>query len=292
MKKRKAKRKKKAKPPENRERGRCGICIERFSYPKKLPCGHTFHLKCILKWVEINSTCPECRGKVIHLRHSQTGLCKEMHYYWGHSETKVRSYIGDFCFHNVKNLLRNTLPCYWENAPDNDEIYVPVYKLKTRRKWILISQYLRQIILLKKIHMDKIFYEIDVNGLKRYCTTQRFSKQLNKEHFNIIVSWITEVFHFWCDYLKIRYYKSINNICVDLAMRTIRDKKLSAEKYQTAIISAMYNVMKIYFPFTLEQNIITKDYLLELTNWSSKLKTFEDLRGWQISNIIEPEITV
>jgi E3 ubiquitin-protein ligase synoviolin len=50
----------------------CIICREEMSTetaqlndkPKKLPCGHIFHLKCLKNWLERQQTCPTCRQSV------------------------------------------------------------------------------------------------------------------------------------------------------------------------------------------------------------------------------------
>lgn len=43
----------------------CAIClndtIKDKDIIKKLYCNHTFHKKCINKWLKINNTCPFCR---------------------------------------------------------------------------------------------------------------------------------------------------------------------------------------------------------------------------------------
>ena len=42
----------------------CSICLEKFEagkYKRVLPCGHTFHKKCIDKWLKKKLICPICR---------------------------------------------------------------------------------------------------------------------------------------------------------------------------------------------------------------------------------------
>uniref|UniRef100_A0A1A9VZT5 RING-type domain-containing protein n=1 Tax=Glossina brevipalpis TaxID=37001 RepID=A0A1A9VZT5_9MUSC len=47
----------------------CAICINDFlskEIIRTLPCNHRFHVECIDKWLQSNSTCPMCRARVIH----------------------------------------------------------------------------------------------------------------------------------------------------------------------------------------------------------------------------------
>ena len=46
----------------------CPICLENYStkeFKRELKCGHTFHKKCIDKWIKKYNTCPICREKII-----------------------------------------------------------------------------------------------------------------------------------------------------------------------------------------------------------------------------------
>lgn len=46
----------------------CSICKSVFTmneYKKILTCNHTFHKKCIGKWIKINENCPICRNEEI-----------------------------------------------------------------------------------------------------------------------------------------------------------------------------------------------------------------------------------
>mmetsp|Transcript_36517 Transcript_36517/g.26591 ORF Transcript_36517/g.26591 Transcript_36517/m.26591 type:complete len:91 (+) Transcript_36517:2068-2340(+) len=48
-------------PPPNKE---CLVCLEQFKSDDKvlrLPCGHIFHVDCILPWLKVRNTCPACR---------------------------------------------------------------------------------------------------------------------------------------------------------------------------------------------------------------------------------------
>ena len=45
----------------------CSVCQEDFALGEMatlLPCGHLFHGKCIVQWLEKNRTCPLCRKEV------------------------------------------------------------------------------------------------------------------------------------------------------------------------------------------------------------------------------------
>lgn len=47
----------------------CSICIEDFvddheNLIKIKSCGHVYHKKCILKWLNVGDTCPNCQIKI------------------------------------------------------------------------------------------------------------------------------------------------------------------------------------------------------------------------------------
>jgi len=42
----------------------CTICHENLLIARKLQCGHVFHLKCLIYWLENQKTCPNCRASV------------------------------------------------------------------------------------------------------------------------------------------------------------------------------------------------------------------------------------
>lgn len=45
----------------------CAVCLDEFcveSEARKMPCSHTYHQNCIVKWLEKSNMCPMCRYKV------------------------------------------------------------------------------------------------------------------------------------------------------------------------------------------------------------------------------------
>jgi hypothetical protein len=45
----------------------CGVCCDRLVdgvVVTRLPCGHVYHLYCVLPWLSKNCTCPECRYEI------------------------------------------------------------------------------------------------------------------------------------------------------------------------------------------------------------------------------------
>jgi hypothetical protein len=44
-----------------KEKNECTICFRLLYDVMMLPCSHSFHLKCIGKWLNTNNTCPLCR---------------------------------------------------------------------------------------------------------------------------------------------------------------------------------------------------------------------------------------
>jgi hypothetical protein len=47
----------------------CAVCLEPFEEgggtPKRTPCGHVFHEKCLANWFKVARTCPVCRVDVV-----------------------------------------------------------------------------------------------------------------------------------------------------------------------------------------------------------------------------------
>lgn len=48
----------------NDDAASCAVCLEDYAageHAREMPCGHRFHAKCILPWLEMHSSCPVCR---------------------------------------------------------------------------------------------------------------------------------------------------------------------------------------------------------------------------------------
>ncbi|KAF9116705.1 hypothetical protein BGX27_000087 [Mortierella sp. AM989] len=43
----------------------CNICVDYFSSPFTVECGHTFCYTCLYSWLEIHKSCPTCRTKLL-----------------------------------------------------------------------------------------------------------------------------------------------------------------------------------------------------------------------------------
>ncbi|GFW54227.1 uncharacterized protein TNCV_1560051 [Trichonephila clavipes] len=39
----------------------CSICLRTMHWPEKMQCGHAFHLRCLLRHLDLSNTCPLCR---------------------------------------------------------------------------------------------------------------------------------------------------------------------------------------------------------------------------------------
>ncbi|XP_039117178.1 ERAD-associated E3 ubiquitin-protein ligase HRD1B-like [Dioscorea cayenensis subsp. rotundata] len=50
----------------------CVICRDEMFRAKKLPCGHIFHVECLLSWMQENDSCPTCRSSVV--RHEKNSI--------------------------------------------------------------------------------------------------------------------------------------------------------------------------------------------------------------------------
>ena len=42
----------------------CIICFAYINKPIFLHCGHYYHKNCIIKWLDFNDNCPQCRTKI------------------------------------------------------------------------------------------------------------------------------------------------------------------------------------------------------------------------------------
>lgn len=70
----------------------CVICNEdviRTGYAVSVKCGHVFHGKCLLQWIETNKTCPVCRIEIkqdhitpLYLPISEMGRDESYRYTW------------------------------------------------------------------------------------------------------------------------------------------------------------------------------------------------------------------
>lgn len=43
----------------------CSVCLECFTGPFTVECGHSFCYRCISDWIPINKSCPSCRTKLL-----------------------------------------------------------------------------------------------------------------------------------------------------------------------------------------------------------------------------------
>jgi hypothetical protein len=63
----------------------CTICLEDVrNNSKRLNCGHSFHVNCILRWYETSNECPVCRSAqnddpIIHLKNAVEERMREVY---------------------------------------------------------------------------------------------------------------------------------------------------------------------------------------------------------------------
>lgn len=87
--------------PEN-----CNICLDILEEETVLECGHSFHIECINKWLELKDNCPCCRH-----------IIKEVSYF-EHNEEYNQDYNLDSQF---REWLKHMIYLY-VNIADNDTI--------------------------------------------------------------------------------------------------------------------------------------------------------------------------
>ena len=104
----------------------CLICLEDFSIPVKLDCGHTFDLDCILKWFKHNATCPIDR-KNINGMESITKNCHKLEFRFL-SNTKIKPlYVkSNVICGQIQNILWS---CFYIMNASNDP-----YSIKNKYK--------------------------------------------------------------------------------------------------------------------------------------------------------------
>lgn len=54
----------------------CAICLDDFQNKEEISicrCGHAYHHKCIMKWMEIKETCPICQRNCRHQNENNNG---------------------------------------------------------------------------------------------------------------------------------------------------------------------------------------------------------------------------
>ncbi|KAJ3181820.1 E3 ubiquitin ligase [Irineochytrium annulatum] len=65
----------------NAEMQACTICIELFTLPQLLECGHSFCYECIHSWLLTNKRCPICRTRIAHPPATNLALADQVHTY-------------------------------------------------------------------------------------------------------------------------------------------------------------------------------------------------------------------
>ncbi|KAF8677846.1 hypothetical protein HU200_046438 [Digitaria exilis] len=78
--------------PPGADAGECAICYAEYlvggATSVSLPCGHTFHRRCIDRWTSVKRSCPYCRGPVD----------EEQNAYWDEEEEEEEEEeeVGDY----------------------------------------------------------------------------------------------------------------------------------------------------------------------------------------------------
>ncbi|CAJ1423096.1 unnamed protein product [Effrenium voratum] len=61
-----------------RSKGSCAICMERLDGRNlRLPCRHSFHVKCLSPWMQRRGSCPSCRAAVDAALHAAQKSARE-----------------------------------------------------------------------------------------------------------------------------------------------------------------------------------------------------------------------
>jgi hypothetical protein len=194
-------------------------------------------------------------------------------------------------FKNQHFILKNQTPQAWIESSKHLQVLFPVYIYQNLNgEKILISYYLRQLILWEKFDINKLKNKFDVNGVMYICTDQVFeSCEMNYNNMLILIEWLYEVMIELRDIYLINYLSSMNSLILDITMASIINFNIPYSKYQSTLIMTIYNVIKSY-----NENIVNfrpsyskpinfsnlKDFLIDICCgagfWCDEICTFQE----------------
>lgn len=128
---------------------KCSICADPFEIPMNCKyCGNTYCEKCIMQWLEQQSSCPSCRkfgnnflpviSRVVINQLNrlivQCKLCQQMNI----QRSNFTDHINSTC---PKQIILCTDQCGWKGCREN----LPEHLIKCRQKQNFFSQILQKL---------------------------------------------------------------------------------------------------------------------------------------------------
>jgi len=94
----------------------CSICLEKTTNNDTYitDCNHYFHKKCISKWNNKSSKCPNCRERHMKLM-SHNELMREI---YDRIDTDLLKYDKKYVILSMESLIHNILTIYFDNHDD------------------------------------------------------------------------------------------------------------------------------------------------------------------------------
>lgn len=259
----------------------CAICLESNHIGDQLVqdcCKNTFHASCLKTWFKTNNTCPLCRAYCSFIQIIHINFIKNNQY----------NIIGTLCKNDDKNLA-NQVPQAWIDESCHISL-MPLYTITNKfGNKTFISYYLRQILLWEEFESSKLVLKFDKNKKMFLCTTQSFNYcDMTYGNMFLMVEWIHEVMTVTKNKFNFCYLLSMNSILLDLIMATIKNFKLKRHMFQTVIVIAIYNIVKIYLKHIPDFRTDNhkginfkklKQFLIWVTsggcNWDNKIEYFQ-----------------
>lgn len=228
----------------------CPICLEELKDLVKTKCGHAFCKNCLKESKKHKQECPVCRcyfdtGRVV--------FAPDTDFIYSNISDKLTKDI------NIESLKDADLVC-WVDKP---RYFSPVYRIKEKN--ILISSYLRYVLLSGNMDWYKLKTHITEDYIKFYCTDQHIKTVFfDKRCHDISEAWIYDVTIHLSKKFCFYNYKYLLVIVNDLAMKYIITNNVSNEKlYQAIICGAIFIAMEVYNNIVFKPHR-GKDFFLKL----------------------------
>lgn len=268
----------------------CPICKEGINKNDLFvtECNHKFHKSCFSEWKKNNDTCPLCRDE---LNIFDLDLI-DSDYKFYLKKINNKFYFKDiYIYDKLYNKLLHSKPQKWINIYldfNKTKNLAPLYEITSvnGRKY-LIDSFLRQALLFYDYDEQKVL-KISNKQLTYFTSSESLlGVGLNRSIYNIVIDWFYEVMMVLSGKYSFDYLTSMNPLFLDIFTLTLKftHKFNKGNLYQTVILSSIYNIVKFYSNIELDKN-----FLINLSDNSSKMKTLDEIISYQNENIISKSL--